>query len=58
MMLEECEDIRYTASCKYWLWDALKNVDEHMKQLKDKPDTGTSRLRFKVPTSSKPQGRK
>lgn len=37
IMLKEYEDLRYTATCKYWLKDAVQNVYDHLKHLNDEP---------------------
>ncbi|MCJ1264491.1 hypothetical protein MMC22_004363 [Lobaria immixta] len=58
IMLEDFEDVRYTATCKYWLLDAINNVYEHLEQLNENQESNSSRRLAKTPILSQPKGRK
>ena len=57
IMLEDFEDVRYTATCKYWLLDAINNVYEHLEQFNESQESNSSRRFAKTPILSQPKGR-
>jgi len=65
ILLPEFEDLRYTASCKYWVLDAIETTYETLETMNEKMRLEAARLRraksrpgHQAPSMASPKGRK